>query len=313
MRAEREMGHESDLVLVQENPFYPDVQALVPPGTSVWRRWLVRLRFARSTIDRYDVFHFNKGETFLPGSLPFALDLWWLQRKGKHTAVTFQGSDARPQLPGAPKTRWLPAAVTNWIKRIRIAQITRWADITYCLNPDLLQYVPGAEFMPYASVDLDALQPSPKEPRQGRAFRVVHAPTNRRVKGTQVVIDAVTEASKSMDIHLDLVEDVPHHEVIERIQRADIAIDQLKLGWYGGFAVECMALGTPVIAWIDPDQLDAVSQDLADDLPIVRATPASLAGVLHRSASELNLTDLAAQGRQFVEAWHQPTCVAPSA
>jgi glycosyltransferase involved in cell wall biosynthesis len=310
MRAEREQGHETDLVLVQENSFHTDVDALVQPGTVIWLRWLARIQFARSAIGQYDVFHFNKGETFLPGSLPFAFDLLWLRRKGKHTIVTFQGSDARPQVPGAPKTRWLPATVTNWIKRIRIAQISRWSDTTYCLNPDLLQYVPGARFMPYASVDLDALQPAPKESRNGRAFRVVHAPTNRQLKGTQAVIDAVNEAARSTDIELDLVEGVPHAEVIERIRRADIAVDQLELGWYGGFAVECMALGTPVIAWIDPAQLDAAPSEFTNELPIIRATKASLTAVLLHAAAELDLVSTAAKARLFAEQRHQPSSVA---
>lgn len=302
MKAERDLGHDSELVLVTPNRFYPEIDSLAAADAPTWRRWLERLRFARKAVNDYDAFHFNKGETFLPGSLPFAFDLWWLRRRGKTTSVTFQGSDARPHIQGAPKTNGLPVKVTDWIKRVRIAQITRWADSTFCLNPDLLKHVPGSTFAPYLSVDLDKLQPSPKKPLDGRSLRVVHAPTNRKLKGTQAVIAAIEIASQQCEIELDLVEGIPHDEVIERIRAADVAVDQLELGWYGGFAVECMALGTPVIAFLDPSQLAAVPPKLVEDLPILQASPNTLADTLVTCRDALQ--ESASRSRSFVETWH---------
>lgn len=314
------MGLDSELVVVEANRFYTGssgqvkVTNLVADETPTVRRWLARLRFMRQAAATYDVFHFNKGETFIPGSLPFVFDLWWLRRKGKRTTVTFQGSDARPHMVGAPRTRRVPTVVTNWIKRMRIRQIVRWADATFCLNPDLLQQVPGSTFLPYASVDPSRLTPSPKpEPGDGRVFRVIHAPTNRTLKGTEAIIEAVHEAAGSVEIELDLVENVHHDQVVERIRRADLAIDQLVLGWYGGFAVECMALGTPVVAWLDPSHLAAAPDALAQNMPVLSVRGDDLGATLTTLASEAGAAQrsiAASSGRTFVTSWHTPSDVA---
>ncbi len=49
-----------------------------------------------------------------------------------------------------------------------------------------------------------------------------------------------------------LVEGLHREEAKRLYERADLFVDQLILGWYGGVAVELMALGKPVIAHIRP-------------------------------------------------------------
>ena len=69
-------------------------------------------------------------------------------------------------------------------------------------------------------------------------------------------------------------------------------MDQLFAGWYGGVAVEAMALGKPVLAYIRDEDLKFVPSKMASDLPIVRATrhdQSSLQEVLKCRAQLLEL------------------------
>jgi hypothetical protein len=65
----------------------------------------------------------------------------------------------------------------------------------FILNPDLRRSVPEAEFLPYAidigAIDAavpDIMQPSPDGP-----IRIVHAPTDRAMKGTPMIEAAISE------------------------------------------------------------------------------------------------------------------------
>jgi glycosyltransferase involved in cell wall biosynthesis len=130
------------------------------------------------------------------------------------------------------------------------------------------------------------------------------------VKGTRHVLAAVEQLrAQGAAVELDLIEGVARKEVLRRVREADIVVDQLLSGWYGGFAVEAMALGKPVVCHIR----EAVSEDnpFGAELPIVRATPATLAEQLRTLALDHALrARLGAQGRAFVERHHDPRRVA---
>ncbi len=92
--------------------------------------------------------------------------------------MTFQGDDVRPSGDADDDAR----------KRRRLERFRGSADGLYVLNPDLLEHVPGAEFLPYASVDPRTWTPVP--PGDGATLRIVHAPSDRARKGTDDVLAA---------------------------------------------------------------------------------------------------------------------------
>ena len=63
----------------------------------------------------------------------------------------------------------------------------------------------------------------------------------------------------------------------ERVQRADIVVDQVAIGSYGVFACEAMAAGKPVIAYLS----DAVEQVLGEH-PVVNATAESVGAAVEQ-------------------------------
>jgi glycosyltransferase involved in cell wall biosynthesis len=180
----------------------------------------------------------------------------------------------------------------------------KYADRAIFINPDLGRYLPGATFLPYASVDVASIEPRPLPDRQ--TVVVAHAPTNPRVKGTPHVVAAVEQLrDEGLDIELDLITGVTNAEAMERIARADVLVDQLHIGWYGGVAVEGMALGRPVVCFIDESD-----NPYGSALPVVRANPATVKAVLAELVVDRERrASAAADGRSFALREHDPRAI----
>jgi len=83
--------------------------------------------------------------------------------------------------------------------------------------------------------------------------RIVHAPSARGVKGSDIIEQALqTLRREGVDFELDLLEGRPNAEVKVALEKADIAIDQLLLADYGKFAIEAAASGCAVAVCDDP-------------------------------------------------------------
>ena len=95
----------------------------------------------------------------------------------------------------------------------------------------------------------------------GVPLRVLHAPTNRVVKGTERILEGVAIAkSRGMDVSFQLLENVSNDEVVSAMLRADVYIDQLMPGPVKGFGVsslEALAVGCIVLADMSTLQGDA--------------------------------------------------------
>jgi glycosyltransferase involved in cell wall biosynthesis len=105
---------------------------------------------------------------------------------------------------------------------------------------------------------------------------VLHAPSSRAKKGTEQVI----AACKELDVELEIVEGLDHREAFERYRQADVIVDQLNAGWYGIFAIEAMALGKPVVTFLNDEAVRKTEQAFGIEIPIVNATAETLAGAL---------------------------------
>ena len=85
----------------------------------------------------------------------------------------------------------------------------------YVSTPDLLEFVPDAEWLPNP-VDIANLEYSKSE--ISSTFRVLHAPTDRKVKNTIAVESAIsTLKDEGLDIQLTLAENIQHSELLSLI------------------------------------------------------------------------------------------------
>ena len=319
-RAERALGAASDVAVTQRSPMAYDVDFdldLASRGKA--RRLLARMSFAARHAARYDVFHFNFGQTLLPRLGATGVDLPVLRALGKRLFMTFQGCDARRtgycrahcaiSCCGNDAGDGLCRLEQDADKTRAVRYAARHCHRLFCLNPDLLHTVPAAEFVPYASVDLAAI--GPVAARRGGPLRIVHAPTSRLVKGTEHVLRAFDALPADAGAELVLVENVPHARALERYRDADVVVDQLKVGWYGAFAVEMMAMGKPVVCYVREADLALVPRAMARELPIVRADPDNVAEVLRGLvAAPEKLAEIGRRSRAYVERWHDPLRIA---
>jgi glycosyltransferase involved in cell wall biosynthesis len=172
------------------------------------------------------------------------------------------------------------------------------ADAEVVGSYDAIRWVPDAEMIP-PGIDVRAIEPSPPTDRARPV--ILHAPSSRRRKGT----DEVIAACDGLDADLVLVEGLHHDEAFERYREADLVVDQLNAGWYGLFAIECMALGKPVVSFLHDEAAERTERELGTRVPIVRATKESLRAQLEplvASASERRR--IGAESRAYVERVH---------
>ena len=306
--AERELGLRSDVAVFSPGPFGYDADIDLRAGVDqpLPIRFARRGAFLRQALEDYDVFHFNFGQTLMQvrtlGRVVDELPL--LRRRGKTVIVTYQGCDVRPF--ERCYCRYRTCAADTGFRQPAADRALRYADRVLYLNPDLGQWLTGAMFVPYASCDPRAVQPPPAPPKREELV-VVHAPTHRAVKGSQHVEEAVAALrADDVPVRLDMLEGTTRDEVLRRTADADIVVDQLLLGWYGGFAVEAMALAKPVLCAVDEG-----ANPFGADLPVVRATPTTLAEQLRDLASDDDgRREIGLAGRRFVETVHDPRAVA---
>lgn len=312
-RAERELGLRSDVLALGGHPFGYEadidlgVGGRMDPAALRKRRWAVVRALAR-----YDVIHFNFGQTLyerFDAEGRIHTELAWLKRLGKTVLATFQGDDARPPdaNPFAPYTEGERA----WQEKVQPQRrdgLLHHADRVFFLNPDLRHWLPGAEFRPYANFDPRSVTPAPLPDRDGLV--VAHAPSDRSQKGTDRVLAAIEELrGDGVAIELDLIEGVPREQALERTANADVVVDQLNIGWYGGYAVEAMSLGRAVLAYVRDDE--PADNPMGDELPIVRTTADTLAAKLCDLAGDRpRLREIGAAGRAFAEVSHDPRRIA---
>jgi glycosyltransferase involved in cell wall biosynthesis len=306
--AERELGLHSDVVVfgAQRWGYENDIDLRATAAVSLPLRMARRLRFLRDALDSYDIFHFNFGHTLLQvrqlGRVVDELPL--LKRRGKTILMTYQGCDART----FPYCQCRNAAcIPDTVYRRRAAErCLRHADRVFYLNPDLGRHLPGARFLPYANVNPFSVAPAPPELHRDELV-IAHAPTDRILKGTCHVIEAVGALrSQGLPVRLELHEGLTRTEVLERVRTADIVVDQLVMGWYGGFAVEAMALAKPVVCQINPSE-----DPVGERLPLVRSSPATLVDALRGLVEDAERRrDIGMASRRFVEEEHDPRRVA---
>jgi len=106
---------------------------------------------------------------------------------------------------------------------------------------------------------------------------VIHAPQHRAIKGTDYLLEAAAKLdSIGISMELRLVEKVARSEALKLYSQADIIADQFCMGAFGMFALEGLALGKPVLTYLDQQTLS----DPVFNLPIVNTNPDNLERVL---------------------------------
>jgi hypothetical protein len=241
---------------------------------------------------------------------------------GKVLFITYQGDDARQgdflkanydiNIATQVEKNYYSDISDAW-KRKSIARISRYCQKIYAVNPDLLNVLPqSASFIAYTNILLDNWPYLPSKRDDKNPLIIIHAPSHRDVKGTGYIISTIERLRKDgFLLELILVEGVSNCDARELYKRCDIFIDQLFAGWYGGVAVEAMALGKPVLSYIRESDLKFIPLEMKNDLPIINVTAESLYLELIRICrlSTVQFSELSLRSRSYVEKWHDPITI----
>lgn len=254
-------------------------------------------------------------------SLMQSLELFVLRARRTRIVTIYQGDDVRPGkteaemnkkgAQGRGPSQYFDKNV-EYLKAKQVEKMSKSASAIFALNPDLLEFLPSsATFLPYMNISPRQLTPH-YPAHSSTTIRIAHAPTSRDAKGTHFIISAINQLmKKGRDIQFDLIENRSHMETLRAIRECDLFVDQLVVGWYGGVAVEAMALGKPVICHIDSDQANKIGE-MGRDLPFIIATPNTIKKVIEGCVDcpDGHLRNLGVRARAFVERWHNPSTIA---
>ena len=254
---------------------------------------------------RYDVYHFHFGRTLIP---PHNLDLPLYHARGARVVFHYHGCDVRNRAhmlathARAACTECDPFCIPGRQRRI-LASAARHVDAELVSTPDLLESAPRARHLPVAA----PLEDYPVRLPSGSPKLVLHAPTNRLIKGTRHVEAAFERLRPRFpSVRFEIVERVPWHVLRDRLAEADVVVDQVFMGWYGMVAVEAMAVGKPVLCFIRPD-----FESRLEDCPIVRCEIETLEDRLAALLDdEARRRALGAAGRAYVEREHAAPVIA---
>jgi len=275
VQALRRRGVAATLVVFNRYQLHPEADVSLERRGGLVRRQATQWRALLRLLPTTDVFHFYFGLTLVPRSIQFPI----LRALRKRSVMHYLGSDIRGKSP----------AELAFGKKAGAEVVGSY---------DALRWAPEAEVIP-PGIDLRAIEPAP--PTDRARPLILHAPSSRTRKGT----DHVIAACEGLDAELVLVEGMKHSEAFERYRDADIVVDQLNAGWYGLFAIECMALGKPVVSFLHEEAVARTEEALGERVPIVRATKDDLRARLEPLvASAAERRRIGAESRAYAERVH---------
>jgi glycosyltransferase involved in cell wall biosynthesis len=276
-RAQREMGHRSDLLAVS-NPMQET------PDTSAGGIADIFLKVMRLA-PKYDLVHVHGGIGIS------GLALYPYKLFGKRFFSHYHGSELRE----GKQTSFHSVA-----ERIFVS------------TPDLLALrskVGGREMVHVPNpVDIDHItvldyKARLEELEKGEPLRIAHMPSLRSVKGTDNVVRSVEEANKAgCNMVLDIIEKAPHDEALARLSQAHLCVDWMSPEFriYGVVSIEAMARGIPTVCNIDTSLY-------TPGVPIVPAGPKDLTKVLIGLVQDVSrLENISKMSIEYARSNHSP-------
>lgn len=261
----------------------------------------------------YDIFHFWMS-TFFGGrryANMYGLDLPFIKARGRHVVYRGTGFDLRVKShhiarnPHHPFQHGYVLDIDEEAQLRYIDYLKDYVDQFIVQDPEMHEFMPQARVVPRA-MNVDDYVPVGIEPTDRPL--IVHAPSKTLVKGTPILMQALSELeAEGLTFDLKVITGMAHDEAMDWYRKADLIVDQLLLGWYGVLTLEGLALGKPVVVYVRDDLYEAFTPRI----PIANATPDTLKDVLRPLIGEFEARRaIAQQGPEFVRQVHDVRTVA---
>lgn len=229
-------------------------------------------------LDDYDIIHYDAGLDFYRDSSQ--AKIW--KKEGKKIVCCYYGSDLR---------------IRGIIKELdELSDLNITSEYDHLGLKKDLHYL----FYPYDPSELPAKSESDNE-----KVKIIHSPTNRKYKGTDLILSVIEKIKKEKKIEFLLCENMDRNELLKIKSGCDISIDQVggTMGGtgYGKAGLETLAMGVPTITNMTPGYAEWLPED-----PFTRANNAD---ELYKKLNELidssELRKSAGEaGKKWVEKYH---------
>lgn len=322
-QAEKELGLESHVLYSYNNWLNYESDILLDLDPARYKSLKNRLTLLKTFFkirNKYDIFHFNYGSSLLD---PFIKDIQLFDlpfySKKSGIFVTYNGDDARLQVASMRRntiSQYNNPERCNYVedlrKKRRIKKFSQYASHIFALNPDLMWFLPEEKtsFLPYTIAGWYNIEKT-KSNFANKKIKILHAPTCRWIKGTDIILNVLNKLRKKYPdiIEIILVENIPYNEALKIYYKADLVIDQILAGWYGGFAVDIMKMGKPIAVYIREEDLKFIPKEMKEDLKksVININPYNIEEVLENYIQNRNfLYEIAQNGYDYVNKWHDP-------
>ena len=175
-------------------------------------------------LNDFDIIHYDAGLDLFRNSSQ--AKKW--KKEGKKIVCCYYGSDLR---------------IRGLIKELDdISDLNITSEFDHLKLKKDIHYL----FYPYDSSEL------PERQKEGNEIvSIIHSPTNRKYKGTELIISVINKIKKEKKINFLLMENVDRMELLKVKSNCDICIDQVggTMGGtgYGKAGLETLAMGIPTI------------------------------------------------------------------
>lgn len=264
-RVLRRHGLKADYLAVGTSPVWDKADFRAPRGLGPIRQPIEEFRCFWNVVARYEAVHLHFGITMSESGW----ELPWLRRLRRPVVVHYRGCEARnrdrnmklhpegnicEQCDYAPRICEIPEVLR------RRALADRYGTTFLVTTPDMLDFTPAAEWLPFFSVDAGdgrsippAADPGPRG-TAARPFRIVHATNHPGIEGTGRIRAAVDEVRRrGIPIEFVFLRGAPPDEVLRETAAADLTIGKMKMGYYANAQIESLSLGVPAVTYVRPE------------------------------------------------------------
>lgn len=226
-------------------------------------------------------------------------DLTLIKKHNRKIISVFVGSDVRDPIAfqqefGADVTKWGSEYFENFNQKLSWLRMNElYSDAVFSV-PDQA----GLALRPYHHLYLPfAYKAYNFNIPDNQVIRVLHAPSKKGIKGTDIILAALEALTKEgLPIDVKLLSGVPHHILKKELEQADVLVDELILHGPGMLSMEAMASGCAVATKF----LDAHTKIF--NPPVCSINESNIYDQLKRLFTDREYRlDLARKGRSFIE------------
>ena len=281
----------------------------IPYHISPFKRRALEFLFLWMVLVRYDVIHFHFNVLL---SLDNGWEMEYLRKMRKILVFHFRGCDLRqksinlrknPKLSCCMECDYPVGSCDTDYQRNRIFTAMKLGDLFFVTTPDLKDFFPAAEHMPFIApygIDLGKVPVAGKDPH---VFRIVTSSNHPSLDGVSYIRSAV-QRLRSEGFRVELIEVVkkPYLEALSLYKSADLYAGKLMMGYYNNANIETMQMGIPNMSYIRQEFRAAIP-----DCPIINTTPGTIyENLKHWIQRPDELRRIGLEGPAFVRKYHDP-------